>query len=125
MVPAGRRRAHARGEQHRGAGDGAGQGELSPPPGAREPCVDLLTLRLCHPRGCKTLVAVLVLDFYLGSLPDRKVVFVAPTQLLCLQQEEYIKRHTRLSPPPSVAVLIGRDMDSWDATRCGKNPKLK
>ena len=65
---------------------------------------------------------MLVLDFFLDSLPGKKVVFVAPTQLLVLQQVEYIQRNSRRSP--SVAVLIGRDMDSWDATRCGK-PQLQ
>jgi hypothetical protein len=58
----------------------------------------------------------MVLDHYLRMHPARKVVFIAPTQLLVLQQIEYIQRHSRTSPL-RVAKLIGRDMDSWDEQR--------
>jgi hypothetical protein len=78
--------------------------------------IDLTVLALTTGTG-KTLIAILAMDFFRGTCPDKTVLFMAPTQALADQQAEFCR--TFSSTQPSVAVLYGRKMDDWNGERCG------
>ena len=65
----------------------------------------------------KTLVAILAIDHFRRTYPQKKILFIAPTQALADQQADVCRRDS--STKPSVVTVYGQSIDAWDSERCG------
>ena len=67
--------------------------------------------------GGKTLIAVLVIDHFLQSRNEKRIMFIVPSRALVNQQAEYVRKNSSSSSSVRVAEMYGNDLGAWSQTQ--------